>query len=193
MKVAILSGSSRSENNTHRVALALAETAKHLGADAEVVDFKRYDIPFPNGGSLHLPHLTPFQQELHDVWSHAQLVIMVTPEYNWFPSAEIINMLHQIGTHQFRHLFENKVFAFTGVSTGRGGRVPTIQLSSVMDKLIGILETHSIVCPKKFESQFTTRALDVNGKSLGNEEYDHGLTKFLEYALQLTKHWSEVH
>lgn len=193
MNVTILSGSSRPDNNTHRVALALSETAKRLGSSAEVVDFKDYDIPFPNGGSLHLPHLSAFQQQLHDAWDNADLVIMVTPEYNWFPSAEIINLLHQIGTHQFRHLFENKVFAFAGVSTGRGGRVPTIQLSSVMDKLIGILETHSIVCPKKFESQFTTRVLNENGLSLGNEEYDHGLTKFLEYALLLTKRWSGAH
>lgn len=193
MQTIILSGSSRPGNNTHRVALAIQNRIKHLGFDADVVDFTQYDIPFLNQGGLNPHALTPFQQELVNGIDRADLVVMVSPEYNWFPSAELINMIHQLGNHAYRHLFDNKVFAFAGVSTGRGGRIPTIQLSYVIDKLINVFSTHAITCPKKFESQFTTKVLDTEGKSLGNEEYDRGLNTFVDYAAQLATKWSHIH
>lgn len=190
--VTILSGSSRAGNNTLRVSKALQRICAEFGATADLIDFREYDIPFPNGGHIDPDHLSAFQQKMVDSWSRADLVIMVSPEYNWFPSAEIINLIHQFGTHTFKHLFDNKVFSAVGVSTGRGGRIPTVQLSYVLDKIISVFETHSITCPKKFESQFSTRVLDLDGQSMGNEEYDHGITKYVEYALTLAKKWSDA-
>ena len=193
LKIAILSGSSRPNNNTHRVALALQRISHESGATAHLVDFKQYDIPFLNQGELHPNNLSAFQKELVDSIDGADLVIFVSPEYNWFPSAELINMIHQLGKGVFRHLFDKKTFAFVGVSTGRGGRVPTIQLSYVIDKLINVFATHSITCPKKFESQFTTQVLNENGESLGNTEYDKGLEQFVSYSIDLATKWSHLH
>jgi chromate reductase len=189
-KVTILSGSSRPGNNTLRVSRAIHRICLEHGATAEIIDFKEYDIPFPNGGHVDPNNLTPFQHKLISHWRTSNLVFVVSPEYNWFPSAEIINMIHQLGTHTFKDLFEHKVFATTGVSTGRGGRMPAVQLSYVLDKIINVFETDSITCPKKFESQFSTRTLDENGNSLGNAEYDLGITKYVDYSLQLAKRWS---
>ncbi len=193
IQVAVLSGSSRPNNNTHRVALAVKRIAGQMGANAQVIDFKQFDIPFLNQGSIHPHQLTQFQQELIDAMHQANLIVMISPEYNWFPSAELINMIHQLGNGTFRHLFDNKTFAFVGVSTGRGGRMPTIQLSYVIDKLINVFETNSVTCPKKFESQFTTQVLNELGESLGNLEYDKGIEKFMSYSLQLATKWSHIH
>lgn len=190
IKVTILSGSSRAGNNTLRVSRAIQRICREQGAHADIIDFKDYDIPFPNAGSVHPDALTTFQHKLIHSWRDTSLVFMVSPEYNWFPSAEIINMIHQLGNHTFRDLFDNKVFATAGVSTGRGGRIPTVQLSYVLDKIISVFETHAITCPKKFESQFSTHVLDENGNSLGNAEYDHGITKYVNYALALAHKWS---
>lgn len=189
MKVAIISGSARIGNNTLRVARAMKQQIQNNGHTAVITDFQEYDLPFINAGSLAPGQLSSFQEQLIGNIDEAQLVIIITPEYNWFPSAELVNMVHQLGTKAFRHLFENKVFAFCGVSTGRGGRMPTVQLSYVFDKIFNVFNTHSITCPKKFESQFTTQVLDADGNSMGNAEYDKGLSAFLEYALQTTARW----
>jgi chromate reductase, NAD(P)H dehydrogenase (quinone) len=193
LQTVILSGSSRPNNNTHRVALALQRIAHQHGANAHVVDFKAFDIPFLNQGEIHPNNLSAFQKELVDTMNQANLIVMVSPEYNWFPSAELINMIHQLGNGTFRHLFDNKTFAFVGVSTGRGGRIPTIQLSYVIDKLINVFETNSITCPKKFESQFTTQVLNELGESNGNAEYDKGIEKFMSYTINLATKWSHLH
>lgn len=193
LQIAILSGSSRPNNNTYRAALALQRISHQLGANAHVVDFKAFDIPFLNQGGIHPHELSVFQKELIEAMDQANLIVMVTPEYNWFPSAELVNMIHQLGNGTFRHLFDKKTFAFVGVSTGRGGRIPTIQLSYVIDKLINIFETHSVTSPKKFESQYTTQVLNEVGESLGNAEYDKGIEKFMSYSVELATKWSHLH
>lgn len=192
MKVAIISGSARIGNNTLRVARAMQHYLQAEGHSAEITDFQEYDLPFINAGSLTTENLTTFQQHLIRNMDEAQLVIIITPEYNWFPSAELVNMVHQLGTKTFKHLFEDKVFAFCGVSTGRGGRMPSVQLSYVFDKIFNVFNTHSITSPKKFESQFTTQVLDADGNSLGNAEYDKGLAAFLDYSLRTTARWVGV-
>lgn len=192
MKVAIISGSARIGNNTLRVAKAMQRVIHEHGVSSEITDFQYYDLPFINAGSLSPDDLTQFQHKLIQNIDQSQLVIILTPEYNWFPSAELVNMVHQLGTKTFRHLFDDKVFAFCGVSTGRGGRMPTVQLSYVFDKIINVFNTHSITCPKKFESQFTTQVLDAEGNSLGNSEYDKGLTSFIAYALHTAERWLGV-
>lgn len=187
MNIQIQSGSPQKNSLSLRVAKALQHQLQ--GHSNTIVDFNQYDIPFINQGEVTPDNYTPFQQQLITGWEQAQLVIVISPEYNWFPSAELINMLHQMGTRHFRHLFDNKVFAFVGVSSGRGGRIPTTQLTTVYNKLISVLGTHAITSAKSFESQFTKQALDENGHSLGNAEYDKGLTTFLDYSVQLAERW----
>lgn len=189
MKVSIISGSSRINNNTLRVGLAIRRICESAGFECSLIDFQEYDIPFLNQGGIRLDSLSTFQEKLIRSIDQSGLVILLTPEYNWFPSAELVNMVHQLGTREFRHLFDNKVFAFCGVSTGRGGRMPGVQLSYVFDKIFNVFNTHSVTCPKKFESQFTTKVLDAEGNSLGNEEYDRGLEQFVTYALQTAERW----
>ena len=187
--ITIISGSARLGSNTLRVAKAIKRIIEEkTGAPAseiEVIDFAPYDIPFYNGQDLQPGQLSAFQQQVASSMRGSSLIFLLSPEYNWFPSAEIINLIHRFGTSSFKDLWDDKVFATCGVSTGRGGRMPAVQLSYVVNKLLNVMNLHSIVSPKMFESQFTTKALNEAGDSLGNAEYDKGLEQFVEYNLTL--------
>lgn len=186
--IAILAGSSRPASKTSQVAKAIKRLCIQNGIgeqDIIMPDFTQYDIPFLNGGDVRHDTLTEFQRNIHDAMAKAQLIFVLSPEYNWFPSAEIINLISQFGSRHFVDCWDKKLFATCGVSSGRGGRIPAVQLSYVINKLINVMDLHSVVSAKMFESQFTAHALDADGNSTGNAEYDAGLEKFVQYNLRM--------
>jgi chromate reductase len=182
--LSILSGSSRPTSSTGKVAKAIYHACVAHGISGDQIlmpDFTTYDIPFHNAGEVTKTNLSGFQNSVYQAMSKADMIFILTPEYNWFPSAEIINLINQYGTREFSDCWDKKIFVTCGISSGRGGRIPAVQLSYVLNKLINVMDFHSVVSPKMFESQFTGKALDVDGNSLGNEEYDKGLHKFVNY------------
>lgn len=185
MKTAILSGSARKDNNTMRVALAISEMLD----DAKIVDYRAYDLPNANQGFMDNKKLSAFQKELTTAIDEADLLIVLTPEYNWFPSAEIVNTVHQLANKSFSHIFDEMVVAFVGVSTGRGGRMPAVQLSYVFDKIFNVFNLESISSPKKFESQFTTECISEEGELLDNKAYNKGLQDFVQYSINVADRW----
>lgn len=186
--IGILSGSARQNSNTIKVAKAIKRILYANGvseSDILMPDFTQFDIPFSNAGDIHKDRLTPFQRSVYDAMSESRLIFILSPEYNWFPSAEIINLINQYGSKEFAACWDGKLFATCGISSGRGGRIPAVQLTYVINKLINVMDLHSLVSPKVFESQFTAKVLDTDGNSLGNAEYDKGLEKFVVYNLEL--------
>ncbi len=169
--------------------MRLAKAIAKLIPEAQVIDFVNYDIPFPNRGDVDEENLTPFQLELLTALRESQLVFVLSPEYNWFPSAELINMVHQLANKKHIQIFNNTVFAFGGVSSGGGGRMPTIQLSYLFDKILNVFNMDSITSPKKFEAKFIASVLDEEGNSLGNMEFDKGLIDFVNYSLKVADRW----
>ncbi len=191
MKYTILSGSSRKNSATLRVAKGLERILLEKGInDITLIDFEAYDIPFFNGGDILREALTPFQQKVVQGMSEADSIIFLTPEYNWFPSAEMINLIHRLGDNGFEDLWSEKVFSFIGISSGRGGRIPTVQLSYVVGKLINVFGFESVINSKNFEVQFAKKVLDENGASLGNEEFDKGYRAFADYLIRLSERWA---
>ncbi|NBP04877.1 MAG: NADPH-dependent oxidoreductase [Bacteroidetes bacterium] len=188
--IGILCGSSRTNSNTARVGKAIKRILIEKGLDAsqiEIPNFEDYDIPFSNGGSLKTGHLSSFGASVHKCLAESKLIFILSPEYNWFPTPEIINLINQIGKKDFADCWEGKIFATCGISSGRGGRIPAIQLGYMLNKLISVMNFNSIVSAKSFESQFTPKALDHDGNSLGNAEYDAGLENFVQYNLNLMR------
>jgi chromate reductase len=88
-------------------------------------------------------------------------------------------------------LFNHKTFAFVGVSTGKGGKMPCLQLIQVVGKLVSFSNSHSIISPKIFESHFTKEVLDENGNVLGNEMFEKGLNDFIDYNLFIADKWNK--
>ncbi|MEZ4804455.1 MAG: NAD(P)H-dependent oxidoreductase [Bacteroidia bacterium] len=190
--ITILSGSPRKNSNTLRVAKAIQHLAKESEEEVRVIDFNGFDIPSANVGSVNKEALSEWQKSLYESCRDSDLVFILTPEYNWFPSAEIIHMIHSMASTQFKDMWDNKVFATCGTSSGRGGRMPAVQLSYTLNKILNVFHCESVVSPKIFESQFTSQVLDENGMSLGNTEYMNGLQMFVDFNLKLRNRWRGV-
>ncbi len=188
MNIAILSGSARANNNTLRVAKAIDRLVNPMH-QVTVIDFQEYDIPLIGQGGLIPDQLTDFQNRLIHALEKAQLIIIISPEYNWSTTPELLNMLHLLPNKPFMQLFENKVFSFVGVSTGKGGNAPALHLMQILNKIVSFADLASIVAAKIFESHFTKEVLDANGQSLGNEAYDKGLQSYVNYTIQVSERW----
>lgn len=186
MNTVIISGSARRDNNTMRVAYAIRDM---LDGNADIIDFTEFDLPHSNEGFLGKKQLSDFQKHLINSIEKADLLIVLTPEYNFFPSAEIISMVHHLASYEYGHVFDEMVAAFVGVSTGSGGRMPAIQLSYVFDKVFNYLNLNSITSPKKYESQFTTQCVGEDGTLLNNQAYNDGLKKFVQYSVNVAQRW----
>ena len=192
MNFCIISGSSREDNNTLRLSKATEREIKELGyKQVSIIDFRGYDFPFFNGGYLERSNLTSFQKNTIDAMAKADVIIIYSPEYNWFPSAEVVNLIHQTASHGNSDLYNEKVFVFGGVSSGRGGKIPAIQLSTVVGKVINFLDLSSIVSSKIFESSFTQDNINESGEVVTEDTYKEEFMKFIKYSIKLGERWKE--
>ncbi len=189
MNFCIVSGSARTNNNTIRLAKAIEKLVTQLGFSASVIDFEQYDIPLINQGEIDRENPTSFQKSLIENMQRAEVILIISPEYNWSTTPEILNWLHRFGETKFIDLFQNKVFATLGVSTGKGGKAPVLHLNGILNKIISFMELESIVSPRIFESHFTKEVLDENGNIQGNEQFTIGLNKFIAYTIQIANRW----
>lgn len=190
MNITLISTSSRKNSNSLRFARyaqhVLTESGQH---EVSVVTFEDYDISMVGQGSLKKEHLTNFQQDLINAWEQADVVVFMLPEYNWTAPPQATNLIHQLGGPTFKHLFENKVFAMVGVSNGRGGRQPALDMTTVVNKIISFTNSYSIVSPKLYESHETDKNLDENGHFNGHEVYGRTSRAFLDYTLNVAQRW----
>jgi chromate reductase, NAD(P)H dehydrogenase (quinone) len=191
MTITIVASSPRKNSNSLRFATYLKNVLTDLGHDdIRLIDFAQYDIPFVGTGSVHPDTLTPFQQAFTSAWEAADLVIFAIPEYNWTTTPQFDNAIHQLGGQAFKHLFNNKVFAFVGVSSGRGGRQPALDATTVVNKMISFSNSYSVVSPKIYESHETAVNLDENGHFHGHEIYAKTVRAFAEYSVNIAQRWA---
>lgn len=188
MNVCIISGSARINNNTIRVGKAIQRLHQH--DHTELIDFKEYDIPLVAQGELDSNMSSPFQQRLAQAMKKSDVIYIITPEYNWSTTPEILNWLHRFGEKQFRHLFDQKVFALVGVSTGKGGKAPALHLTGIINKIISYLDLDSFVSARIFEAHYTKEVLDEEGASRGNAEFDAGMKVFVNYTRRMVSRWN---
>lgn len=193
MKIAILATSPRDGSNSLKAAKYLQHLLSNVGyTEVGLFDFRELDIPLVGRGELDKNHLSPAQAKLLSIWKPAELVFFVVPEYNWITGGELINALHQLGSHDFADLFDDKVFAFTGVSNGRGGRRPCLEISVILNKLISILGGYGVISPKIFESHETQLNLDADGVFIGNPIYEKSAREFVDYSLTIADRWHQL-
>ena len=190
MNIAIFSTSARKKSNSLRFSTYLKNTLNELGHEAvTIVDFENYDIPMVGQGSVKPDTLTDFQRELIEAWEAAELIFWVAPEYNWEAPPQATNVIHQLGGPIYKHLFNDRVFAMIGVSNGRGGRQPALDLTLVINKMISFSNSYSIVSPKLYESHETDKNLDENGVFNGHEVYLKTSKAFIDYTLNVAQRW----
>lgn len=190
MNIAVISTSPRQKSNSLKVARYMKNLMEvHEDTEVVLIDFEAADIPLVGRGNLSPDSLSDFQQNLVNKWGKADLVLFVVPEYNWITGGELINAFHQLGSKHFRSLFDNRTFAFAGVSNGKGGRRPGIEMTTLVNKIISVLGGYAIVSPKIFESQYTQNELDENGTFKGDASYERAATDFVKFSLEVAARW----
>lgn len=189
MTTAIFSTSSRPNSSSLRFSNFLRNVLTEKGHEVSIISFEPYDVPYAGQGFLKKETLTPFQQALISAWEAADLVFFALPEYNWTAPPQATNLIHQTGGPAFKHLFENKVFAMAGVSSGRGGRQPALDMTTVTNKIISFTNSYSIVSPKLYESHDTGKNLDETGTFIGDEIYNQTARAFVDYSLAVAQRW----
>ncbi|GIV44339.1 MAG: hypothetical protein KatS3mg035_1462 [Bacteroidia bacterium] len=189
MKVLILSTSHRPESSSLRSSLYIHSIFQKKGYTCSLIDFVNDDIPLIGKGELNYNHLTDFQKDLIQKWEEAQIIIVVTPEYNWGLNANVTNLFHQLGGDTFKHLFDNKIFGIVGVSSGRGGKFPAVDLMILISKLINFLNQYSIVSPKILELHEVPKNLNEKGELLHHGIFEKSVKDFIEYIENLVTKW----
>ncbi|MCX6215836.1 NAD(P)H-dependent oxidoreductase [Spirosoma sp.] len=190
MKITLISTSSRKNSNSLRFVSYIRNLLVSEGQhEVSIVSFEDYDIPYVGQGSVKKDALTPFQAELISAWESADLVLFAMPEYNWTAPPQATNTIHQLGGPGFKQLFDNKVFAMVGISNGRGGRQPALDMTTVVNKIISFTNSYSIISPKLYESHETDKNIDENGIFYGHEVYERTAKAFLEYTLNVAQRW----
>jgi chromate reductase len=192
INVCIISGSSREDNLTFRVAKAIQNI---LLKNPEIhqtflLDLRENDFPMVGRKDIHPNSLTNYQKNFIQSMENAHLIFICMPEYNWTTNPELINIFHQIGNKNFKSCFENKVFATAGISHGRGGRKPCIDFHTLLNKLISFMDAYGIVSPLIFEGHESDKNIDNQGNLLNNEIFNKTLIRFIQYSLNLTKKWN---
>lgn len=192
MNVAVISTSPRVGSNSLKVSKFMKSLLEaHEGIRVTLTNFEKADIPLIGRGQVNAEEFSEFQEELISNWQQADLVLFVVPEYNWITGGELINAFHQLGSRRFQYLFEDKTFAFAGVSNGRGGRRPCIEMTTLVNKIISILGGQSVVAPLIFESQYTQNVLDERGESKGDASYEKAAAGFISYNLRVAERWEK--
>lgn len=190
MNILIVSTSPQKNSSTKKVCLFLRNQLAAEGFDqVKLIDFENFDFPSIGEKSLNPDNLNLFQQSLVSAWAKADLVFIACPEYNWSVNGEVLTMLEQLGSRHFKHLFDQKVFAMVGVSSGRGGRLPALEIAKITNKLISFLGTLSVVSPKILEAHEVPQNLNAEGNSTGNAIFDREVRNFVRYSLAVADRW----
>lgn len=191
MHVTFISASPRTESLTRRFSAFLQNLLHEMvpGITSDLVDFTDFDFPVTGKGNLNPAALTPFQNRLVEAWRKADLVILASPEYNWTANAELFILFDRLGNRDFRHLFEEKVFASAGVSSGRGGRQPALDINRVLAKVISFMGAFSVVSPRIIEAHETGKNLSPEGIPGGNAIFESTARDFLRYNMEITRRW----
>lgn len=189
MKVLILSTSHRKASGSIKSSLYIQSIFQQKGYDTHVMDFVNDDIPLVGKDSIDPNNLSNFQSELIKKWEDAQIVIVVTPEYNWGLNANVLNLFHQLGGNTFKHLFDNKIFGLVGVSSGRGGKFPAVDLMILISKLINFLNQYGIVSPKVLELHEVHHNLNENGELIHHGIFEKSVIDFVNYTEKLSLKW----
>jgi chromate reductase len=189
MNVLILSTSHRTNSSSLKVSKYLEDLFSKKGYTTKIIDFVNDDIPLIGKAELKPNHLTTFQSDLIGAWENSNLIIVVTPEYNWGLNANVINLFHQLGNNTFKHLFHNKIFGLVGVSAGRGGKFPAVDLMILISKLIAFLNQHSIISPKLLELHEVPKNLNENGELISQGNFVIAVNEFVDYTLMIAQKW----
>ena len=93
--VAIASCSLNTASRSHRLALAAASSVRAIGAEADLVDLKEWNLPVCDGGES-FSH--PSVKSLTDKLAAASAILVASPVYNYGLTAAAKNLVEMTGS-----------------------------------------------------------------------------------------------
>ena len=92
--VAIVSCSLNTASQSHRLALAAASSIQTIGAEADLIDLKEWNLPVcDGGGSFDHPSIKPLSARL----TAASAILVASPVYNYDLNAAAKNVVEMTG------------------------------------------------------------------------------------------------
>lgn len=180
MQIAIVSASPRTGSASLKVAKFI-QTLVPEPHVAELFSFDGFSIPSVATDWLMVEQLPKQAAELYKLVAKSEKVVFVVPEYNRMVPAEYAAFIHQFQKKEFADFWQNKTFAFVGVSSGVGGREPIYISEKVFNYAINSNGFKgSFVSPFHFQSTFTGEQFDEKGEFIGHDKYKEGMQKFVE-------------
>ena len=128
MKITIVSGSTRANSQSLKVANWLQEHAGLLDLDATVVDLHAKKLPVFDLGETPSEHAESIVKQLEA----SDAFVLVSPEWNGMMSHAIVNLMHFVGASM-----AHKPVMLVGVSAGRNGHYPLMDM-----RTMGYKNTH---------------------------------------------------
>ncbi len=189
--ITIISGSARKNSNTLKAAKAIEKLVTQAGWQAQIIDFNGFDIPNFNQ-PFDPENLTIWQQSLIANMEKSSLIFMLSPEYNWMPSAEIIQFINRFGSEKFKPIWDKKIFAMIGVSAGKGGKIPALYLTQMVNKIVSFLDLDSFVFSSIQEIHDIQQLINQEGDLLENEIFNASFAKFVTKVLNQAKKTSLI-
>ena len=188
MQVVIISGSPRANSNSLRLGKYFRQVFEAQSHEVlDVIDLYENDFPRVGRPKPDVSALTAFQDRLIGAWRAAKIVIVIAPEYNWTTSGELIDLLHVLGGRPFLDLFDRKVFAVAGSSSGRGGKMPAVEISNVLSKIISFSNQVSLVSPRIIEAHEVGKNVDPDGNTTNNEVFEKTVADFVSYTVSIAE------
>jgi NAD(P)H-dependent FMN reductase len=176
MKIAIISGSTRSDSQSRRVSDYLAGQLTKLEIENVILDLNEKKLPlFDASGEGEWKTLW---DEMSQILSDSDGFIFVSPEWDGMFSVGLHNLFH----YTEKELADKPVLA-VGVSNGGGGRYPLQQM-----RTMGYKNKKFVVIPESLYFEHIEEAL-VDGvltKEHFAERVEYVLKVFIEYTKALS-------
>ncbi|MFC1731492.1 NADPH-dependent FMN reductase [candidate division KSB1 bacterium] len=188
-----LCGSLRPQSYTRMAVTAALQGAREAGAVTKLIDLNEYDLVFCRGKSNEIEYPENVFN-LREEFSHANGIIMGTPEYHGSFSGVLKNAIDLMGFKEF----ESKVLGLVGVSGGAMGAANALNGLRVIGRSL-----HAWVLPKQVSIPEAWKVFDTSGEvkdsAIGKRLNDVGrqVARFAylhtsEQALEFLDAWEQA-
>jgi FMN reductase len=174
VKIVGISGSLRPDSSSYQALVQAAQRVQVLGAEVEILDLRKMNLPFCNGGDDYPDY--PDVEKLRQAVKQADGLILATPEYHGSISGVMKNALDLMS---FEHL-SGKVAGLISVLGGQSN-------SNALNDLRIILRwVHGWVIPEQIAVGQSWKAFGAEGKLL-DEKLSQRFDQFADSLVENTR------
>lgn len=190
MKIAIVSGSSRQNSQSHKISLWTEAKLKAIGIETYMVALHEIDLPLHENLDVdslaEAPKSLKAWEPIRPHLQEADGFVLVAPEWDGMTAPALLNFILHCSADETRPLAHKPIQLMT-VSSGAGGAYPTALLHSFgMKNAQGVYLPNYVIirkCREVFNSPTPQEGNDSDVYLQARAE--HGLKMLLQYAKQL--------